>query len=46
MREYEADLVKIARVSRILAVGFWCFAVACAAALGYVFLYWQPHHHM
>ena len=46
MREYEADLVRIARVSRILAVGFWCLAVAGAAALGYVLLYWLPQHHM
>ena len=46
MREYEADLVRIARVSKMLAVGFWCLAVIAAAAFGYVLLYWLPRHHM
>ena len=46
MRQYEADLVKIARVSKILAVGFWCSGIAAAAALGYVLLYWLPRHHV
>jgi hypothetical protein len=46
MREFEADLVRISRASRILAAGFWCCTIFAAAVFGFVLLYWLPRHHV
>ena len=44
MREFEADLEHIARVSKMLAFGFWFVALGASAALAYVLLVWMPRH--
>jgi len=44
MREFEADLEHIARVSKMLAFGFWFVALAGSAALAYLLLVWMPRH--
>ncbi|HYK54030.1 MAG TPA: hypothetical protein VEV38_10920 [Candidatus Eremiobacteraceae bacterium] len=44
MREFEADLEHIARVSKMLAFGFWVAALAGSAALAYLLLVWMPRH--
>lgn len=46
MREFEADLEHIARVSKMLALGFWFAALAATAGLAYVLLVWMPRHHL
>jgi len=46
MREFEADLEHIARVSKMLAFGFWFGALAAAAGLAYVLVVWMPRHHL
>ena len=44
MREFEADLEHIARVSKMLAFGFWFAALAASAALAYILIVWMPRH--
>lgn len=44
MREFEADLEHIARVSKMLAFGFWFAALAASAAVAYIVLVWMPRH--
>lgn len=44
MRDLEADLEHIARVSKMLAFGFWFVALAASAAFAYVLLVWMPRH--
>ena len=46
MREFEADLEHIARVSKMLALGFWFAALAATAGLAYVLLVWMPRHNL
>lgn len=46
MREFETDLEHIARVSKMLALGFWFGALAATAGLAYVLLVWMPRHHL
>lgn len=46
MRGFEADLEHIARVSKMLAFGFWFTALAAAAGLAYVLIVWMPQHHV
>ena len=44
MREFETDLEQIARVSKMLAFGFWCVTIAAIVAAAYVLLVWLPRH--
>ena len=46
MREFEADLEHIARVSKMLALGFWFAALAATAGMAYVLIFWLPQHHL
>jgi hypothetical protein len=45
MREFETDLERIARASKMLAFGFWFCAIATTAGLAYILLFWLPQHH-
>jgi hypothetical protein len=45
MREFDADLQRIARLSKLIAFGFWCSAIIAAGAFGYVVLVWLPRHY-
>ena len=45
MQEFEADLRRIARLSKMLAFGFWSAALIAACGFGYVLLVWLPHHY-
>jgi hypothetical protein len=44
MREFETDLEHIARVSKMLAFGFWCGTIAAIFGAVYVLLVWLPRH--
>jgi hypothetical protein len=44
MHEFQADLDRLNRLSRVLALSFWCSALIAAAVLGYVLLVWIPRH--
>jgi len=44
MREFETDLEHIARVSKMLAFGFWCGTIAATFGAVYVLLVWLPRH--
>ena len=46
MREFEADLEHIARVSKMLAFGFLFGALAASVGLAYVLIVWMPRHNL
>ena len=45
MQEFEADLRRIAHLSKLLAFGFWSTAVVAAIGFGYLLVVWLPRHH-